>query len=1259
MSTSHGTVRRQPSSSKKAALVLLLFAASSVSALTIWAPSDAHGDTPVYVVPITITNSQSAATAVNFQQQVTVNWQQFSAHLRSDIGNVRFYSDSAATRHLYAWCESSCFTGALSASQSSVVWVNLGNSTVPASGGSLTIYMGFLSTSTTFDGVWWGEAPQYSATYGQYDNGPKVFATCALTVCYANFNGTTEDASLFTNAVGAGGSVTQSNGLVITSTEAAYTSVATTNAIMTSGQVVDIYALLTWGSAVDSFIGIYHGPASSNGEIVYENVAGTHGILTQSSSGPSTATTIYQDTWGQQVYSFGWSYSGTATAYYQTDYGFSGTSTSVTADVPASGSGKALIGECEYSSGDCVIAANWFRIRMLPPSGVMPAAVVYGQSLGSIGASPSSITWSAGAHDVGTADGYSCVTYSGRIYCVGSGRETAWATASGGDVGPWTSASSSFPNVGIVPHCVQNSGYVYCQNDGAATVYYAQLLTTGFGTWTAATSLPAKFIDGSCVTATASGSSYVYCMGNEDTPQTQDLLYYAKFSSSPPGLSAWSTAAVPFPLDTANSNCGVIGTTVFCGGGYSSGTTAGNAYYATLTSAGTTGWTRMDDIPTNDWYGSCVTVGPTLYCIGGYPQKYNGGATTPSGVVYSNSGTPFWQTATSYYPTVDMMTPNGCATDGTYIYCVGGYTTGYLTGPTASVYVGTLSAGPSDITWSSQPQIPGGTLQDFSCGYYSGYIYCVGSAGTTYYASASGGVVGTWNPTTPYPESFGTFPPSCVTNAGYIYCVGGTYTTLAATAHAYSAPVSSSGIGAWTPQTAYPQAISLVPCVTYSSAMFCFGGNGGSGGPAFTAATEEASLSSGTIGAWHAGTDYPLAVYNQGCAQDAGTVVCVGGIREEIDVASVYYATLSTTFPYVSSWDKGTPLPIAVHDMNCVYTNAVFCVGGDTSAASGGVEDVMTSLDYHISIAPTGSWTADTETPQALGQWPTGSTVSDGTYAYTIGGATFEGGAYASGYPDTYTADVWSSRPVAFVTLPLVCTLSQYGTDPTLALSASSGPISPATAACSHSGTTTDIRVYPSVTVTAAVPAISGGTGYWFASQTNATSTASCSATSLCPTWTVTVWQLETVTARVTANDGIGGVFDAGLTWTLAITQAGGTGSATISSTAAATDSKFLHVDFDSNVVYPANPTGAAAGVRWQGAAPLSLNVTAGAGTQDANYFRQLQTTYTGTSQTSSASQSQSALSWASLVPAIGALGATALLALKGMGRRSIVSGKR
>jgi hypothetical protein len=147
-------------------------------------------------VPITIGNGQSAATPSPFQQMIQFSPSSYAQYENSNLGNIRFYQGST---ELYSWCESGCSSTASQAT----FWINL-PSGIPANS-VVTVNMVFEPTSTNYDGVYAGEAPQLSSTYAQYDNGASVFNF------YDNFAGTSLNTNIWTQ-VGTGYSI--NNGFI-------------------------------------------------------------------------------------------------------------------------------------------------------------------------------------------------------------------------------------------------------------------------------------------------------------------------------------------------------------------------------------------------------------------------------------------------------------------------------------------------------------------------------------------------------------------------------------------------------------------------------------------------------------------------------------------------------------------------------------------------------------------------------------------------------------------------------------------------------------------------------------------------------------------------------------------------------------------------------------------------------------------------------------------------------------------------------------
>jgi hypothetical protein len=156
----------------------------------------------IVYVPINITNSQTVATPAPFQQMIQFSPSSYTQYENSNLGNIRFFKGST---ELYSWCESGCSSTASQAT----FWVKLPNG-VPASN-TITVNMTFEPTSTNYDGVYAGEAPQLSSTYGQYDDGASVFNF------YDNFAGTSLNTNLWVNNVAnAGGTLTINNGMSFT-----------------------------------------------------------------------------------------------------------------------------------------------------------------------------------------------------------------------------------------------------------------------------------------------------------------------------------------------------------------------------------------------------------------------------------------------------------------------------------------------------------------------------------------------------------------------------------------------------------------------------------------------------------------------------------------------------------------------------------------------------------------------------------------------------------------------------------------------------------------------------------------------------------------------------------------------------------------------------------------------------------------------------------------------------------------------------------
>jgi len=112
-----------------------------------------------------ITNSQSTAIQVGSQViwQIPVSTLQARfPSLNSSLSNLRFVYNG---QFVPAWLESIN-------NGTATIWMQMPVS-IPANS-SITLNL-YANPGLNFDGVYWGEAPQLSSTYGQYDNGASVF----------------------------------------------------------------------------------------------------------------------------------------------------------------------------------------------------------------------------------------------------------------------------------------------------------------------------------------------------------------------------------------------------------------------------------------------------------------------------------------------------------------------------------------------------------------------------------------------------------------------------------------------------------------------------------------------------------------------------------------------------------------------------------------------------------------------------------------------------------------------------------------------------------------------------------------------------------------------------------------------------------------------------------------------------------------------------------------------------------------------------
>jgi len=238
-------------------------------------------------------------------------------------------------------------------------------------------------------------------------------------------------------------------------------------------------------------------------------------------------------------------------------------------------------------------------------------------------------------------DGESCVSYSGYVYCVGgtydgAGDDVAASyyapLASGGGVGNWSS-TTAFPIPIDSQSCVAATGYIYCvggdnETDGTNTdavatnsVWYAQLSTSGIGSWERTTGYPENVFFPSCFTAYGN----VYCLGGADgNDNSLNAVYFAALSSS--GVGTW-TKTQSYPMQESGQACAFSSGYVYCVGGETAGGSSPSytnaVYYAPVSASGIGGWKQVGVYPLSIGT-TCVVSSAHLYCVGGFDSSTEG-----------------------------------------------------------------------------------------------------------------------------------------------------------------------------------------------------------------------------------------------------------------------------------------------------------------------------------------------------------------------------------------------------------------------------------------------------------------------------------------------------------------------------------------------------------------------------------------------------------------------------------------------------------
>ncbi|MCL5428115.1 MAG: hypothetical protein M1321_02950 [Candidatus Marsarchaeota archaeon] len=325
------------------------------------------GSSVTAYVPVTLTNSQSSSTSSNFQQMVFFNPSQagYSADEMANLSNIEFTTGAnGAGTVLRAWMES----GASKSATNTAVWVNLGGSTVAGSGGTLTIYMNFMSDNSPVTNGYTGYAPQswcasgcFQTSYAQYDNWASVFTN------YWNFAGTTLPSGWIAESSFSSYSV--NNGLTITGVAAS--GYLSTGISLSPPIIIETYGNFPVESLAIPVYNIFLG-ISANANLFTWQTAGAGGAGYYVQAYASGGNTEFIGTGVNGIFSL--VIPTSTTTYGQVNYGTP--STTSTAGNPITY--PAALSNPYNSDGqagtfDAPTTQTWLRTRAYPPSGVMPS----------------------------------------------------------------------------------------------------------------------------------------------------------------------------------------------------------------------------------------------------------------------------------------------------------------------------------------------------------------------------------------------------------------------------------------------------------------------------------------------------------------------------------------------------------------------------------------------------------------------------------------------------------------------------------------------------------------------------------------------------------------------------------------------------------------------------------------------------------------------------------------------------------------------
>lgn len=331
------------------------------------------------------------------------------------------------------------------------------------------------------------------------------------------------------------------------------------------------------------------------------------------------------------------------------------------------------------------------------------------------------------------------------------------------------------------------------------------------------------------------------------------LFVYTVFIAPPSTSSGPWVSGPTYPLQVSGTG-GVVGQscvngtgTILCIGGIDyNGNSRNNAYASTVSSTGMSSWNPINNYPQQVGLQSCVSYAGYVYCVGGSYDDAGDDIAASYFAPLGSSSIGSWNETTAYPIPIDSQ---ACVASTGYIYCVAGNNESAGTNATAV---------PTDSAWFAQ-------------------------------VSSSG--IGAWKHTTPYPSSVAF--PSCAASSDDIFCVGGVDASNNGVNSVYFAPLTSSGIGQWSQTTVYPMDAYGQTCVVTAGSIICIGGVP-NGTTSASNAVYSAPVSSSGVGAWHKASNFPVGI-ETACTVAAGNLYCAGGYQDSSTISeSTYYAPVSS-----------------------------------------------------------------------------------------------------------------------------------------------------------------------------------------------------------------------------------------------------------------------------------------------------------------------------------------------------------------------------